>query len=233
MFCSEFALVKHSFPDITVIPLKCRCWSCDECRPMRKARLMEEAKAGTPRLFITLTSKRRGGECPDRAARRLVDAWRTVRTEYLKKHGKDSLHFLAVFEATKLGWPHLHIVARARWVDQRWLSRRMGALIGSPIVDVREIGNISKRAAYITKYIGKNPHRFAGVKRYWRSLKYLTPNTDEESATSDEVPLWCVEARPWTRVVSDLIAIGYDAEYRKGGAVLRPHRREPGEQVKW
>ena len=160
-------------------------------------------------------------------------AWRIVRAEYLKRHGKDSLHFLAVFEATKLGWPHLHIVARAKWVDQRWLSHRMGALIGSPIVDVRAVGNISKRAAYITKYIGKNPHRFAGVKRYWRSLKYLSPDDDQEPEDPPDVPLWIVETMPWTRVVADMVAIGYQADYRKGGAVLRPRPLEPGEQAQW
>lgn len=233
MLCSEFALVKHSFPEITVIPLRCRCWSCDHCRPSRKARLEAEAQAGAPTIFITLTSRRREGECPDRAAQRLVTAWRTVRAEYLKRHGKDSLHFLAVFEATKLGWPHLHIVARAKWVDQRWLSRRMRALIGSPIVDVRDVGNIRKRAAYISKYVGKNPHRFEGVKRYWRSLKYLTPAEDKDVQSEETAPLWVVEPMPWTRVVSDLIQIGYEADYTRGGAVLRPRRTEPGDKLQW
>lgn len=233
MLCSEFALVKHSFPDITVIPLKCRCWSCDECRPMRKSRLMAEALAGAPRVFITLTSHRREGQDPHRAARGLVWAWRVVRAEYLKKHGKDSLHFLAVFEATKKGWPHLHIVARSGWVDQRWLSRRMGALIGAPNVWVNKIDNASKTAAYISKYIGKNPTRFEGVKRYWRSIKYLTPSTDEASGTSDEVPIWCVECKTWTRVVLEYEDMGYIADYRRGGAVLRPPRGKVSEEVQW
>ncbi len=166
MFCSEFALVKYSEPTRLVIPLKCRCWTCDDCRPARKARLEAEARAGAPTLFITLTSRRREGWCPDRAARLLVTAWRTVRAEYLKKHGKDSLHFLAVFEAYDSGWPHLHIVARGGWLDQRWLSKRMGALIGAPIVDVRRVKSPGQIAAYVSKYIGKNPHRFKGVKRY-------------------------------------------------------------------
>jgi len=223
MFCSEFALVKYSEPTRLVIPLKCRCWTCDDCRPARKARLEAEARAGAPTLFITLTSRRREGWCPDRAARLLVTAWRTVRAEYLKKHGKDSLHFLAVFEAYDSGWPHLHIVARAKWVDQRWLSRRMGALIGSPIVDVREVGNLSKRAAYITKYIGKNPHRFAGVKRYWRSLKYLTPADDQEPADPSCFPLWEIKRMNWRYVCFEYARMGWQVDYtREGAAVSRP-----------
>ena len=227
MFCSEFALVKHGAFEITVIPLRCRCWTCDECRPMRAGQLQAEARAGAPTVFITLTSRRREGWCPDRAARRLADAWRTVRREYMKTHGKDSLHFLAVFEATKLGWPHLHIVARCKWIDQRWLSKRMAALIGAPIVDVRRVKNLDQVVAEVCKYIGKDPHRFKGVKRYWRSMKYLTPVLEEEECSIDEVPIWVVVLHTWTRVVLDYTDWGWQAEYSRRGAVLRPRLSEP------
>ncbi len=233
MFCADFSLVKHSYPEITVVPLRCRCWTCEDCRPGRKARLAAEARAGSPTVFITLTTRRRSRGDPDQAARDLVAAWRTVRLEYLKQHGKRSLDFLAVFEATKLGWPHLHIVARAKWVDQRWLSRRMKALIGAPIVDVRRIKNQRQIAAYVTKYIGKNPHRFAGVKRYWRSLKYLTPETDEDNKNELQIPIWSMDPRSWQRIVHEYEDVGWQAEYKRGGAVLRPRPREPGSEVRW
>lgn len=148
----------------------------------------------------------------------MVRAWRTVRREYLAAHGKGSLDFIAVFEATKRGWPHLHIVARAGWIDQRWLSKRMAALIGSPIVDVRRVDGVGKVAHYVAKYLGKNPHRFEGVKRYWRSLKYLSPVDDQEPLNPGVPPVWIVEMRHWTCIAMDAAEIGFHVVFGRDSA---------------
>jgi len=209
MFCAEWALVKFSLDKATVIPLLCKCWHCDTCRPGRTRRLVEEAKTGAPTLFITLTSRRRASLTADQAAQALVMCWRKIRREYVKEHGKGSLPFLCVFEATKKGWPHIHIVARAKWLSQKWLKKRMAELHNSPHVDVRRVHGVSKVASYISKYISKNPHRFAGVKRYWRSLDYLLPPPETPYDPWDDVPWWRVDRRQWYCVVSDLIRDGW------------------------
>jgi len=220
MFCGEWALVKHSFPAIKVIPLRCRCWSCDECRPGRVLRLIHEAKAGLPTIFITLTSKRIEGGDPALAARELVAAWRTVRKEYMDRYGPHSIPFLAVFEETKKGWPHLHIVARCKWLSQRELSKRMDELIGSPVCWVESLKTLCKIANYVTKYIGKNPYRFGGTKRYWRSLDYLTPEDDPESLASDAPPVWEVVMQSVARVVMGYEDLGFHVEYTHNEALL-------------
>ncbi len=209
MFCAEWALVKVEFQAATVLPLKCKCWHCDECRPGRTRRLVEEAKAGAPTLFITLTSRRRPSLTPSQAAQALVVCWRRIRREYMAEHGKGSMPFLAVFEATKKGWPHIHIVARAPWLSQKWLKKRMRELHNSPHVDVRRVQGLEKVAAYVSKYVGKNPHRFAGVKRYWRSLDYLLPPPEEPYDVWDDCPSWHVLKRFWLNVAEDLIDAGY------------------------
>lgn len=201
MFCQEWSLVKSLNAEITVLPLRCKCWHCPECRPRRKAKLIHEAEAGQPTLFITLTSRYREGGDPHAAARDLVKAWRKVRAEHMKVHGKRSLSFLAVFEATANGWPHIHIVARCAWLDQRWLSKRMSALIGAPIVDVRRVDGIKKVAKYVGKYIGKNPEVFEGVKRYWRSLDYLTPEDKEEELDPCNQPTWTIVRQDWVEYI--------------------------------
>ena len=190
MRCGESTLVKNERDRITFYPLPCKCWTCDECAPARKARLVAEALAGAPNLFVTLTSRVRDDWSPAQAARRLAWAWRVIRREYIAKHGEHSLPFLAVFEETKRGWPHLHLVARCKWLDQAWLSKRMAILTDSPVVDVRRITGSRKIAKYVTKYIGKNPHRWTGTKRYWRSLDYLKPDPNEDSAPAIPYLYW-------------------------------------------
>jgi len=212
MFCAEWALVKIVVNRATVLPLKCKCWTCEECRPGRTKRLVEEAKSGAPTLFITLTSKRRASLTASQAAVLLAHAWRKLRREYIREHGKGSLAFLAVFEETKRGWPHLHIVARCKWLNQRWLSNRMRDLHDSPVVDVRRVHGTKKVAAYVSKYIGKNPHRFVGVKRYWRSLDYLIRPPPDDDDPWSEVPWWEVVQRYWFFVAQDLLTEGFQVD---------------------
>ena len=217
MLCSEWCLVKRTNPGLTVIPLRCKCWTCEECRPRRAAKLIHEAQAGKPDLFVTLTSPYKPGRCPHMAARALVKAWRTVRREYVREHGKGSLPFLCVFEATKNGWPHIHIVARCKWLSQKWLSKRMGELIGAPIVDVRRIKRSKDVAKYVAKYIGKNTERFEGVKRYWRSLDYLLRDDDPREMFDEG-------DGPWEKVEAHWLEMAHELE--KGGFVVKIGRYE-------
>ncbi|KKK77056.1 hypothetical protein LCGC14_2857450 [marine sediment metagenome] len=207
MLCSEWSLVKREPTHTTVVPLRCHCWTCPECHPIRTQRLIAEAKAGNPNIFITLTSRNPGYGYPHEAAQKLARAWRIIRAEFLREHGKHSLPFICVFEKTEDGWPHLHIIGRCKWIEQKWLSERMDDLTGSPIADVRRAWGASKVAYYITKYVAKDPHRFEGTKRYWRSQDYLTPDPDEDTAPRRRTGLWEVERCDW-RVLTEAMALG-------------------------
>lgn len=180
MLCSELTLVNEIPGQARIMPLLCRCWTCENCRPMRKARLVSECLAGAPNTFITLTANPRIGNSQEYRARLLVKAWRTIRRLALKKYGYKTIPFMAVFEATKKGEPHLHILARVKWLDQAWISGQMNYLTKSPIVDIRRIKDPNKMANYVAKYVGKDPHHFKGTKRYWRSLDYLAPDPPDE-----------------------------------------------------
>ena len=197
MLCSEWSLVNRQTPLIKIMPLRCKCWHCEECRPLRTWRLLTEARAGKPDLFITLTWRWRASVSPDQAAVLLAHAWRSARAAYLREFGPKSLPFLAVFERTKKGQPHIHIVARCKWLDHEWLSKKMGKLIRSPNVWIERIHHKSKVAAYVTKYIGKNPERFVGVKRYWRSMDYLLPPDPEDEPLRERSGLWEIHQLDW------------------------------------
>jgi hypothetical protein len=134
--------------------------------------LIALAKSGKPTTFITLTVNPKTGFGPASRARALAEAWPRVVKRACKKYGYRSIPYLCVFEGTKRGEPHLHILCRVKWIDQRWLSAQMKALIGAPIVDIRQVKNQGQVAHYISKYIGKEPHRFDTCKRYWRTQSW-------------------------------------------------------------
>lgn len=222
MFCRDLCIVKTQDRVHEVFPLKCKCWSCPDCRPDRTKRLMYEARLGKPNLFITLTSRNVAGGDPSAAARDLVSAWRTVRAEYMEEHGLKSLPFLAVFEETKRGWPHVHIVARCGWLSQKWLSKRMGELTGSPVCWVNRLTSARKVARYVTKYIGKNPHRFDGTKRYWRSLDYLKPEPEQEEKPRSTHVRWERIDCSWLKMATEFERVGFLVAIHRSHAVAEP-----------
>lgn len=101
-----------------------------------------------------------------------------------------NLQFLAVIEVADQGMVHLHILARTLWLDQKWLAYQMAAMMGSPVCDVRRIRSKKEATAYAVKYCGKAPHKIATLKRYWRSLDYIT--TKKEAPR----PNW-FDGAPW------------------------------------
>jgi len=205
----------------TIIPLRCRCWHCEECAPIRKAQLVAEAHAGKPNVFITLTSRYIKGGSPDAAARRMARAWQRIRAEFLRKHGRNSLPFLAVFEKTKQGWPHIHIIGRCKWIDQAWLSRRMDQLTGSPITWVKRPSGVKRVAYYIAKYIGKDPSRFEGTKRYWKSQDYVDPT---RATWNSFIPLgdsWMIVREYWKTLAERCERRGQPVTWGRSEAIVR------------
>lgn len=172
--CSRIGtIVKVQGGKLTAIKMTCRSWSCDSCAKDRARSLVAEVKEGMPQRFITLTVNPNWFDSPEDRARRLIAAWRLIRRRFLKMHPNAVFEFMAIFERTKKGEPHLHIAQRGAYVPQKWLSAQLAELIGAPIVDIRYIRDMKKVAMYVAKYVSKDPFKFGTLKRYWRSLKYL------------------------------------------------------------
>lgn len=166
-------IVKHKAGKLTIIRLRCKSWNCPDCCKLRRRKLVAEAQEGKPDRFITLTVNPNWFSSPEERAARLVQAWRLIRRRFLKLRPSNRLEFMAVFELTKAGEPHLHIMARGSFVPQKWLSKQMEKEMGAPIVDVRSVKGSREVAKYVSKYISKRNIKIGNLKRYWRSIKYL------------------------------------------------------------
>lgn len=192
MLCSEISLVKRcpKQPEATI--LRCRSWSCEHCVEYRRRQLKRLARAGKPTSFITLTVNPATMDNPDERARALVHAWRLIVKRAKRQFKLTSLPYLTVIEATKNGEPHLHILARLRWLPQKWLSEQCAELLQAPIVWIERINAEAKIAAYVAKYIGKAPHKFGGTKRYWRSFDFIYDRQAWEAARDAHRGQWSV-----------------------------------------
>jgi len=172
MLCSECSIVNRGERKIRAITLYCNSWGCEICKPRRKVRLVREVVEGLPIRFLTLTTRFVEGADPVAEARRQGGAFRLLVRLYRKRFPGEEIAFFVVREATKRGWPHLHVAIRGPYLDWAWATKTWEALTGSPGVDVRFINQATNAAKYLAKYIGKEPHRFGTTKRYWHSRNW-------------------------------------------------------------
>lgn len=222
MLCTDMMGVKDYNTHFYAFPLTCKRWSCEFCQPIRQNGLKRLARDGRPTTFLTLTCNPQEASSPAERARNLVDAWRKLRLRIKKRWNLSSLPFIAVFEATKAGEPHLHILLRTRYLPQKWVSDQMRQLTNAPIVDIRKVHSRQMAAAYVAKYIGKEPHQFDGTKRYWRSQDWdlSDPSGDYEIASRDET-IW-IRRTNFDHFVASLLTRVYDWKFEDGGVWLWP-----------
>ena len=230
--CSTTSSVNRGVRCVRIVTLRCKSWGCDECQPRRKKQLIALAKSGKPNTFITLTVNPKTNLDPASRARSLARAWPKVVKAAKRKYGYASIPYLVVFEATKKGEPHLHILCRVKWIDQRWLSDQMRRLINAPICDIRRVRSTDQAAYYISKYIGKEPGHFQGSKRYWRTQDYELSKYVVEPIEGDWSATWSYSAWSLDAMRSMYEFLGYQFEDVGGMAVGR-EPAPPGAKFKY
>lgn len=187
MYCGQQTLVKHGAGYKEAIRLRCRSWTCPDCAPRRRARLIAQAIGGKANTFLTLTLPAHRAVDKEEAVKELSRAWRIIRKREARKRKGKPIPFLAVVELTKAGTPHLHILARSKWIDHKWLSDACAELLDAPIVDIRRIKNRSGSVAYCAKYCGKDCAKIGTNKRYWQSRDFpLKPKPEKDELEEGE-----------------------------------------------
>lgn len=199
------SIVKQQGAVVSVIKLSCRSWGCPDCAKLRRAQLVREAKEGKPERFLTLTVNPHWFSSPEERARKLVAAWRLIRRRFLKLRKGNKCEFMAIFELTKLGEPHLHIMQRGSYMSQKWLSAQMEELMGAPIVDIRAVRGRGKVAEYVSKYISKRNIKIGTLKRYWRSLRYLAISRAELRRRRNKGARFWITDFHWKRYLSWIV----------------------------
>lgn len=211
-------ILKQEGSRVTVFKGKCKSWSCPDCAPHRRRALIREAKEGKPNRFLTLTVNPNWFNSPEERAMRLSKAWRLTVAAYRHRWPNRKLEYLAVFEATAKGEPHLHLVVRGDFISQKWLSAQMKQRMGAPIVDVRKVQDEKQVVSYITKYISKRAIKFGTAKRYWRSAGYLAVSPRKRRRERNAGCIFYTMTRHIIRYAGDLLAKGYKLGFMRPDA---------------
>lgn len=228
MFCGQYTACKYADGALDASRLYCRSWRCEECLPRRLRELRKLTASGNPTALITLTWNPEQQATSDEAAKQLVHAWRMIRQRAKRDGIADRIEYIAIFEHTKKGWPHLHILARAPYIPQAWLSARMKEYAGSPIVDIRRVYSKRHASRYVAKYVSKGPAQYVGTKRYFRSQQYSTEGRDHAPVHDANKPGWISD--------TDVQILRYEIEQR-GWRIVEESERwwraQPGADALW
>jgi len=175
---------------MAVRPLRCKRWSCDHCRGLRRRDLWHKAFKGDPRIFLTLTMQHGPEEDPAAVAAKYVEGWRMLRQFLCRRLGRKALTFLAVFEKHPTsGFPHLHILLRGGYLSRTLIKEWWEKNGYGYIVDIRLAKNPRQRASYVSKYVAQDPQGFGSCKRYWCSQDWDLKK-EEDRSTGDECAWW-------------------------------------------
>ncbi len=181
----------------------CGSYQCEKCAPIKRRQLIRRVsmglEAGYPHQgglrprFLTLT-------CDDRepavAWAQLTARFQRLRERVQRRYGV-KVEYAAFVEVTKRGMPHLHVVFRGPYVDQRVWSRLASGSGFGPVVDIRAVrggeigGYVTKTlGGYVTKAVGARYP--AGVRRVRFSHQW-SPEwvpTARRAATRGETSEW-------------------------------------------
>lgn len=232
-YCTPWSLVKQKGKNLWVHPLKCKLWDCQKCAKKKLKQLRWKCLNGKPTKMLTLTARSIPGQTTDEAAQLLVTSFRKLRRLARKVFKQSKIEFIAIFERTASGMPHLHILTRMEYVPQRWISLQMMNFMNSPIVDIRQIKNKRMASMYVTKYVTKAPERFKGTKRFWTSFDYVKkPKNPHQEVSANSDKFYVIRSMAH-KALTGLVKMGYATyetmkPYTLSWSKNKPPPRMPG-----
>jgi len=160
---------------LAALPLFCGRWDCEECGEYKRKRLRKRLLDGEPTTLITLTTNPAVHASPLDAFLNATTAINKLFKRLRRRFPTRKIEYALVWETTKKGWPHAHILLRSPYLPQNLISRLWVSLTGAFIVDVRKVASRAHAAAYVTKYLTKSPEVPSGYRRFRTSRLYAAP----------------------------------------------------------
>ena len=162
-YCMRSSIVgQDKERDLAVsIPMACKSWDCEVCGPRKRSAWIERLTSGKPEREITLTCPVGKFGSPILAAASMKKAWSALVPKIRKHWGP--LEYGLVFELTKKGVPHMHILCRGSYIAQKWLSAHWDKAGIGPIVYIQSVKGTKLHAAHACKYLAKSNGQSAAI----------------------------------------------------------------------
>jgi hypothetical protein len=179
------------------------------------------ARLGQPTHFLTLTVRVTAGMTPLEARKKLGEKLPLLMRMIARKLGLQHVPYLVVIERTKAGWPHAHVLMRAKYLKNDAISAMWKRLTGWYITKMVRVRGPGEAARYVAKYLGKDPAKFGNCKRYWTTQDWKLQGSDAEAEEWDR-QAWSFTRERVEEVLTRLL--------REGGQLV-PGTGRRGERV--
>jgi hypothetical protein len=161
-------------------------------------RLVSLVEQAPPDRMLTLTVDTKAYRDPLAAARRMGHALPALIRKMRAWLKGGALEYLAVWERTRAGWPHLHVLIRGPFLPQRLVSDWWNELTRSPVVYFTLLNGSRAGARYVTKYLTKDPDPFGSGRALRTSRGFLVePMRPQGQRACTLGPLKVYEGTAW------------------------------------
>lgn len=203
------------------VPITCHSWQCDTCKHQLKRKLLRRLRYASPNLFITLTTSTRTAASPELAFPIANEAIGKLFKRWRRKFPDERVEYFLVWETTKAGWPHAHLLLSAPKVSKHWLSQTWRELTGSYIIDLQTVSNHQRAAGYLTKYLAKNPQVPTGQRRWRRSANFFDRSQEPPSQKLPTLSKWEREPYDHLTLAYKWTCEGYFVTQHPDGRIYR------------
>lgn len=180
-YCGDKIILQHKDGRSRALVAFCKCWGCQQCTPYNMKKVRWKAIRGAPNKFLTLPARKRPDETPAEMLTRIRTALEILFKRLKRALKLKTLPYFVVVEATKRGWPHLHLLLRCPYLPKPWLKRVWQELTGDYILKIKQIKNPKGLVRYVSKYLSEAPAKFGRHKRYWCSQDWDLKTKDQQN----------------------------------------------------
>jgi len=227
--CGSWSVVGRQEDGTTIVhPLSCKRWSCRSCAPRRKRKLLARLDGTKPVSLLTLTCRPSAHLDPDSAFFTMSASVNKLFKRIRRVWPHAEVEYFLVWERTAKGWPHAHLLLRAPYVPQTWLSRHWADLTGAPIIDIRQVHTAGQVVAYISKYLTKDPQAPAGMKRFRSSLRFFPAVLPQADPAGKLFTTWTMSRKSACELAAEFSDAGYTVHIDPAGSIQCFPRGHPG-----
>lgn len=225
MECGSWSVVGLREDGTTIVhPLYCRSWQCARCARLQKRRLLQRLDGVKAHTFMTLTCNPRAHQDPTLAFTAMSLAVNHLMKRIRRRWPGCEVEYFLVWERTAAGWPHAHLMLRAPFIPQNWLSAQWRDLTGAPVVDIRPVHSSDHLLAYLSKHLVKAPSVPPGMKHYRFSRHFLSQLVPKREPGELRVDHWQLQQASPASLATAFSDAGYTiSEHPDGSYTCFPH----------
>lgn len=228
LYCGAWAIVATTEDGVALAhPLYCKSWACHRCARLLRRRLISRLNGVRVFSLLTLTSNPARWRSPDDAFRGMSHEVNVLFKRIRRRYPGAPIEYFLVWETTKNGWPHAHVLLQAPIIPSRWLKVVWDELTGAPVIDIRRVADAAGAIAYVAKYLSKDLNCPDRMKRFRASRRFFNEVDPDLSSRFSPSLRWCFKPQSTSELARDWSLSGLTVHRFPDGSIAAYPRGHP------